>query len=154
MARTYLVVIDDSPESRVALRFAARRAAKTDGRVDVLAVVEPQEFVQWGGVQAAIEEEQRLRIEGIVAASIGEIMDAAGITPDIIIRQGDPVAAVRAHIGTREDVDALHDLLRGIDATILDAPADYPRYGPTYYAVFFADPDGLKREFVFGATGA
>ena len=107
MARTYLVVIDDSPESRVALRFAARRAAKTDGRVDVLAVVEPQEFVQWGGVQAAIEEEQRLRIEGIVAASIGEIMDAAGITPDIIIRQGDPVAAVRAHIGTREDVDAL-----------------------------------------------
>ena len=55
---------------------------------------------------------------------------------------------------SREDVDALHDLLRGIGATILDAPADYPRYGPTYYAVFFADPDGLKREFVFGATGA
>ena len=55
---------------------------------------------------------------------------------------------------SREDVDALHDLLRGIGATILDTPADYPRYGPTYYAVFFADPDGLKREFVFGATGA
>ena len=81
MARTYLVVIDDSPEARVALRFAARRAAKTDGAVDVLAVVEPQDFVQWGGVQAAIEEEQRLRIEGIVAASVGEIMSAAGITP-------------------------------------------------------------------------
>ena len=63
-ARTYLVVIDDSPEARVALRFAARRAAKTDGAVEVLAVVEPQDFVQWGGVQAAIEEEQRLRIEG------------------------------------------------------------------------------------------
>ena len=74
MARTYLVVIDDSPEARVALRFAARRAAKTGGEVDVLAVVEPQDFVQWGGVQAAIEEEQRLRIEGIVAASVGEIM--------------------------------------------------------------------------------
>ena len=55
---------------------------------------------------------------------------------------------------SREDVDALHDLLRGIGATILDAPADYPRYGPTYYAVFFADPDGLKLEYVFGATGA
>ena len=39
MARTYLVVIDDSPEARVALRFAARRASKTDGEVDVLAVV-------------------------------------------------------------------------------------------------------------------
>jgi glyoxylase I family protein len=44
-------------------------------------------------------------------------------------------------------------LLRSIGATILDAPADYPRYGPTYYALFFADPDGLKLEFVFGATG-
>lgn len=55
--------------------------------------------------------------------------------------------------GSRDDVDALHDLLRSIGATILDAPADYPRYGPTYYAVFFADPDGMKLEFVFGATG-
>ncbi|GAO78873.1 VOC family protein [Sphingopyxis sp. C-1] len=54
---------------------------------------------------------------------------------------------------SRDDVDALHDLLRSIGAEILDPPADYPRYGPTYYAVFFADPDGLKLEFVFGATG-
>ncbi|WP_234179040.1 VOC family protein [Sphingopyxis sp. NFH-91] len=54
---------------------------------------------------------------------------------------------------SRADVDALHDLLRSIGAKILDAPADYPRYGPTYYALFFADPDGLKLEFVFGATG-
>ncbi len=28
-------------------------------------MVEPQDFVQWGGVQAAMEEEQRLRIEGV-----------------------------------------------------------------------------------------
>ena len=34
--RTYLVVIDDSAEARVALRFAARRAAKTGGRIEVL----------------------------------------------------------------------------------------------------------------------
>ncbi|RYD43575.1 MAG: bleomycin resistance protein [Sphingomonadales bacterium] len=54
---------------------------------------------------------------------------------------------------SREDVDALHDLLLDIGAEVLDAPADYPRYGPTYYAVFFADPDGLKLEFVFGTTG-
>ena len=57
--RTYLVVVDDSAESRVALRFAARRAAKTGGLVEVLGIVEPQDFVQFGGVQAAIEEEQR-----------------------------------------------------------------------------------------------
>jgi hypothetical protein len=30
----------------------------------------------------------------------------------------------------------------------LDPPADYPQYRDGYYAFFFADPDGLKREFV------
>lgn len=105
--RTYLVVIDDSPEARVALQFAARRAAKTDGTVEVLAIVEPQDFVQWGGVQAAIEEEQRLRIEASVASAVGEIMDAAGIQPNIIVRSGEPAQVVRTLIGTREEIDAL-----------------------------------------------
>ncbi len=50
---------------------------------------------------------------------------------------------------SRADVDALYQLLLKIGATILDAPAHYPRYGPDYYAVFFADPDGLKLEYVF-----
>ena len=49
---------------------------------------------------------------------------------------------------SREDVERLHDLLKEIGAVVLDPPADYPRYGPGYYAVFFADPDGLKLEFV------
>jgi nucleotide-binding universal stress UspA family protein len=105
--RTYLVVIDDSAETRVALQFAARRAAKTNGAVEVLAIVEPQDFVQWGGVQAAIEEEQRLRIEASVAAAVGEIMDSAGIQPHIIVRSGEPVQVVRTLIGTREDINAL-----------------------------------------------
>ena len=79
LKRTYLVVVDDSAEARVALRFAARRAGKTDGRIEVLGIVEPQDFVQFGGVQAAMEEEQRLRIEGVVSSAIGEILDESGI---------------------------------------------------------------------------
>ena len=105
--RTYLVVIDDSPEARVALRFAARRAAKTGGRVEVLGIVEPQEFVQFGGVQAAMEEEQRLRIEGVVSASVGEILDEGGVEVSIVVREGEPLKVVREFIGTREEVDAL-----------------------------------------------
>ena len=50
---------------------------------------------------------------------------------------------------TREAVDALHRTLLQMDAEILDAPAEYPQYGPGYYAVFFLDPDGLKLEYVF-----
>ena len=105
--RTYLVVIDDSAEARVALRFAARRAAKTEGRIEVLAVIEPQDFVQWGGVQHAIEEEQRLRIEGVVSASVGEMLDEAGIEAKVVVRQGEPVKTVRDHIGDRDEVAAL-----------------------------------------------
>jgi nucleotide-binding universal stress UspA family protein len=105
--RTYLVVVDDSPEARVALRFAARRAAKTGGKIEVLGIVEPQDFVQFGGVQAAIEEEQRLRIEGVVSAAIGEILDESGVEMNIFVRQGEIVRTVREFIGTREEVDAL-----------------------------------------------
>ena len=104
--RVYLVVIDDSEEARVALRFAARRAVKTSGKVEVLAVIEPQDFVQWGGVQAAIEEEQTARINGTVSAAVGEILDEAGIEPVIVVRQGEPVKAVRDYIGDR-DIAAL-----------------------------------------------
>ncbi len=105
--RTYLVVIDDSAEARVALRFSARRAAKTKGNVEVLAVVQPQDFVQWGGVQAAIEEEQKLRIEGVVSSAVGEIFDEAGIKPAIVLRQGDPVKVVRDYLADRHDIAAL-----------------------------------------------
>jgi nucleotide-binding universal stress UspA family protein len=105
--RTYLVVIDDSAEARVALRFAARRAAKTNGRIEVLGIVEPQDFVQFGGVQAAIEEEQRLRIEGVVSAGVGDILDESGVEAKIIVQQGEPVRSVRDYIGHRDEVAAL-----------------------------------------------
>ncbi|MBA3668965.1 MAG: universal stress protein [Sphingomonas sp.] len=105
--RTYLVVVDDSDESRVALRFAARRAVKTKGRIEIIGLVEPQDFVQWGGVQSAIEEEQRLRIAGVVSAAVGEILDVAGFDVNIITQQGDAAKNLRDYIGAREDVSAL-----------------------------------------------
>lgn len=105
--RTYLVVVDDSAEARTALRFAARRAVKTGGRIEVLGIVEPQDFVQFGRVQAAIEEEQRLRIEGVVSSAIGEILDESGVETNIFVRQGEIVRTVRDFIGSRQEVDAL-----------------------------------------------
>ena len=47
---------------------------------------------------------------------------------------------------SRDDVDGLHELLLKLGATILDPPGEY--YDGGYYAVFFADPDGLKLECV------
>ncbi|MCW5734885.1 MAG: VOC family protein [Enhydrobacter sp.] len=51
------------------------------------------------------------------------------------------------HAADRDDVDRAHALMKE-QGTILDPPADYPQYGAGYYAVFVADPDGLKLEVV------
>lgn len=48
---------------------------------------------------------------------------------------------------SRETVDRCHDFLREQGIEILDPPADYD-YEPGYYALFFADPDGMKFELV------
>lgn len=105
--RTYLAVIDDTAEARVALRFAARRAAKTQGAVALLALVPPAEFVQWSGVQAAMEEEERLRVEAMVAELAGALFDELGIRPEIVIRHGDAVDEVQAMLRARPDIAAL-----------------------------------------------
>lgn len=105
--RTYLVVIDESEEAGIALRFAARRAAKTGGAVEILALVPPSEFVQWGGVQATIEEEARLRAEALVAGAAGTLIEESGVRPTITVRQGDPVAVVQKMLADNPQVAAL-----------------------------------------------
>ncbi len=49
---------------------------------------------------------------------------------------------------SRDAIDEFHRFLMRENLPILDAPAEYPQYGPNYYAVFFADPDGMKLELV------
>lgn len=105
--RTYLVIIDETSEARIALRFAARRAAKTGGAVDILAVIEPAEFAPWGGVQAAMEEEARLRAEAMVAQAAGELVEELGLTPTLIVREGESVPTILALIRERPDIAAL-----------------------------------------------
>jgi catechol 2,3-dioxygenase-like lactoylglutathione lyase family enzyme len=52
------------------------------------------------------------------------------------------------HAENRDAVDAFHAFLLREGIRVLDAPAEYD-YTPGYYAVFFADPDGLKLELVY-----
>lgn len=105
--RSYLVVMDETEEALAALRFAARRAARTGGGVEIVAVIPQQEFVQWSGVQAAMEEEAQLRAEAMVVQASGAIAEEAGIKPSITVRQGDPVKAVTELLQERENISAL-----------------------------------------------
>ncbi|WP_421725121.1 VOC family protein [Bauldia sp.] len=87
--------------------------------------------------------------DGRLLCSIG-VMRAVG---DGLSRRHDRYSPGLHHVAwradSREDVGRMHDLLRDIGATVLDPPADYPDYAPGYHAVFFADLDGLKLEFVY-----
>ena len=105
--RTYLVVVDESAEAEAALHFAARRAAKTGGSVHILALVPQTEFVQWGSVQATMENEARARAEALVMGAAGTLMAESGIQPIIIVKVGDAVTMVRETLGAVENVAAL-----------------------------------------------
>ena len=105
--RSYLVVMDETSEARVALRWAARRAARTGGGVVLLAVVAPQEFVPFGGVQSAMEEEAKLRAEAMVLGASGAIVEEAGIEPTILVRQGEAVKAITELMKERDDISVL-----------------------------------------------
>lgn len=105
--RTYLVVVDGSPEAEIALRFAARRAVKTGGGVLILALIPQPDFVQWGGVQATIEEEARQHAEAVVAGAAGTLFAESGVTPSIVVRQGDGPKIVREMIAGIPDIAAL-----------------------------------------------
>jgi nucleotide-binding universal stress UspA family protein len=105
--RIYLVVIDDSPEAGIALRFAARRAVKTGGGVEILTVIPPQEFIAFGGVQATIEEEARLHAEGLVAGAAGTLLEESGLRPSITVREGEAPKIIREMIEANPDIAAL-----------------------------------------------
>ena len=66
--RVFLVVVDDSPERGVALRYACLRARKGGGRVALLRVVEPAGMVEWAGVGAMMAEERREHLAGELGA--------------------------------------------------------------------------------------
>jgi catechol 2,3-dioxygenase-like lactoylglutathione lyase family enzyme len=52
-------------------------------------------------------------------------------------------------VASRNDVDALGAFLEDNGMAVLDPPGEY--YGRNYYAVYFADPDGMKLEAMIWA---
>ncbi|MEP3224678.1 MAG: universal stress protein [Parasphingorhabdus sp.] len=111
--RTYLVVIDETEEASIALRFASRRAMKTNGALHILALVESEGFVAWGGVQATLEEEAKNRAEALVSSAAGTLFEETGIRPSITVKEGKGPKDVLKLMG---EVDGLAALVLGAAA--------------------------------------
>ena len=104
--RVYLAIVDETEESRVSLRFAARRAAKTGGLVQILALVPRQGFNAFGGVQATIEQEARDRAEVLASSAAGELMDEMGKMPQIAVRTNEE-GVVGKYLAEHPEIAAL-----------------------------------------------
>lgn len=105
--RVYLVIIDETQEAHVALRFASRRAAKTGGVVHLLALVPKQGFSAFGAIQDTIEEEARERAEMLATGAAGELMVESGQMPQIAVRMGDSKAVIMEYLAEHPEVAAL-----------------------------------------------
>lgn len=101
--RKFLVVLDDSRECLNAMRFAAMRAANTQGGVQILSIIPPDEFNHWIGVGDIMREEARERIVAHFEVFAKWMRDKQNVDPELVIREGEPVPEILSQV--REDAE-------------------------------------------------
>jgi hypothetical protein len=125
IVRKFLVVLDDTRECLNAMRYAAMRAARTGGAVQVIAVVEPAEVGAWAGVEDLMREEARERIAVHFEVFAKWMRDRQGIDPELVVREGALVDGLLAQL--REDA--------AIGVVVLGAASDAKGPGPLVAAL-------------------
>ena len=123
--RKFLVVLDDTRECLNAMRFAALRAAHTGGGVQILSIIPPEEFQHFMGVADLMRAEARERIEAHFEVFAKWMRDKQGVNPELVIREGDPVAEILAQV--REDAS--------VGILVLGAGSDKSGPGPLVTAM-------------------
>jgi nucleotide-binding universal stress UspA family protein len=103
----YCVVVDATSECRVALRFAALRASRVGARVRLLHVVPRPEFMQWGGVQQAMEAEAMEKAADLLDTVADEAEELAGERPECQVLRGDAGPEILAYLSKQTDIRAL-----------------------------------------------
>ncbi|MDZ4380865.1 MAG: universal stress protein [Parvibaculum sp.] len=117
--RKFLVIVDGTPESEVAIHFASLRASHTGGVVTLLAVIEPGEASQqWLGVKNIMREEAREEAEELLHRLAAHVNEYAGIMPELIIREG------------RRDEQVMQLIREDKDVAILVLAAGTGKEGP------------------------
>lgn len=105
--RKFLVVLDDSRECLNAMRYAALRAAHTGGGVTILSIIPSEEIPHWMGVGDLMRAEARERIEAHFEVFAKWMRDKQGVNPELVVREGDPVAEILAQVSEDPDIGVL-----------------------------------------------
>lgn len=104
--RVFLVVVDSSPEMKVALRFACRRARATGGRLAMLYVTEPA-TAEWLGVGEIMREERRAEAETRLQELAVDVREMSGDVPVLYVREGDPADELLRLLGEEPTISVL-----------------------------------------------
>ncbi len=105
--RVFLVVVDETKEMRLALRYASRRAFHSGGRVNLLFVVEPSEFQHWMTVGDLMREEARNEAERVLQDLAVEVREISGKLPTLHIREGNRRDELFALLEEQPDISLL-----------------------------------------------
>ena len=84
----FLVIVDDSKELHVAIRFAAKRAQSTKGGVTLLNVIEQFDPQQWQSIEDIILQESRDKAQEKLQKWSKVINDLTKIVPELIVKEG------------------------------------------------------------------
>jgi nucleotide-binding universal stress UspA family protein len=122
--RTFLLVVDQSPELKVALRYACRRAQATGGRVAMLYVMEPAD-AEWLTVNNLMREERRAEAEARLQELAAQVQTVAGEMPVMHLREG----------SVRDQLLALLDEDPSISVLVLGAGTSSEGPGPLITAL-------------------
>lgn len=87
--RIFLVVVDETEEMAVALRYAAQRARRTGGRVALLRAVEPDSFQHWASLEQLIRQERLEEAQQALHRLGDQVMTLAGTPAILYLREGD-----------------------------------------------------------------
>ena len=123
--RVFLVVVDDTPELKLAIRYACLRARKTGGRVAMVHVTAPEDMQEWIGVSRLFKEESRQQAEALMQKMAAEVQKLSGAMPVLYFREGD----------RREEVMKLIDEEPSVSILVLGAATGPKGPGPLVQAL-------------------
>tara|TARA_Y100000816_G_scaffold292227_1_gene286490 strand:+ start:1603 stop:2079 length:477 start_codon:yes stop_codon:yes gene_type:complete len=104
----FLVIVDETKELNVAVRFAAKRAQNTNGRVILLNIIEQFDPQQWQSIEDIILQEAREKAQNKLQKWSKIINDLTGIVPELIVKEG---IASEQIIETLESDDSIRFLV-------------------------------------------
>ena len=106
--RKLVVVVDDSPESKIAIRFAAARASHlTGGGLVLFHCIPPVEFQHWVAVADQMRQEAHEEATILLNKVAEELRQYSGVDPEIEIIEGEPGQTLFDYMRTTPDLFSL-----------------------------------------------